>query len=386
MIANCVQAAQLHRALVIKLRHHGDVLLSAPVFSTLKRVAPHCEVDALVYAETAPMLVDHPAITQIHTIDRAWKRRGLRTQAAAEWRLLNTLRARHYDLLVHLTEHPRGAWLSRLLKPRWAVAPQRPERLWSGSFTHQVPRAPAYRHTVEANLDVLRRIGLQAADVDKRVILIPGKAAEERVTNLLSTQGLASGKFIHVHPASRWLFKCWPTERVAALCQALGERGWPIVLTAAPDPAELALVASIRQHLAVLPAPTLMPPHARNPGALPPSGGASTWGGPAPTIDLSGQFTLKELAALTARARLFVGVDSVPMHIAAAMGTPAVALFGPSDDSLWGPWRAPHRIVASDRYPCRPCGLDGCGGGKISECLNTLPVDRVLTACEELLA
>jgi lipopolysaccharide heptosyltransferase III len=95
---------------------------------------------------------------------------------------------------------------------------------------------------------------------------------------------------------------------------------------------------------------------------------------------------LRELAALTGEARAFVGVDSAPMHIAAAMGTPCVALFGPSGDIEWGPWGVAHRIIASTEHPCRPCGIDGCGGGKVSECLTTLPVERVHAALVELLA
>ncbi|HET9651135.1 MAG TPA: glycosyltransferase family 9 protein, partial [Usitatibacter sp.] len=79
------------------------------------------------------------------------------------------------------------------------------------------------------------------------------------------------------------------------------------------------------------------------------------------------------------------GVDSAPMHIAAAMGTPVVALFGPSGEKQWGPWHVPHRVVGSDRHPCRPCGNDGCGGGKVSECLTELEVDRVHAALNELL-
>jgi heptosyltransferase-3 len=104
------------------------------------------------------------------------------------------------------------------------------------------------------------------------------------------------------------------------------------------------------------------------------------------TLDLSGQLSLKELAALTARARLFVGVDSAPMHIAAAMGTPVVAIFGPSGDCEWGPWGEGHRVVASNTHPCRPCGMAGCNDSKVSDCLTTLPVPQVLSACEELLA
>jgi heptosyltransferase-3 len=91
------------------------------------------------------------------------------------------------------------------------------------------------------------------------------------------------------------------------------------------------------------------------------------------------------MAALSARARLFFGVDSAPMHIAAAMGTPVVALFGPSGEHEWGPWRVPHRVVTST-HPCRPCGNDGCGGGKVSECITLLPVEQVRSAVNELLS
>jgi heptosyltransferase-3 len=73
------------------------------------------------------------------------------------------------------------------------------------------------------------------------------------------------------------------------------------------------------------------------------------------------------------------------MHLAAAMGTPTVALFGPSGETEWGPWNVAHRVVTS-AHSCRPCGLDGCGGGKVSDCLATLPVDAVYAAAQELLA
>src|SRR6516225_3707451 len=94
-----IATAHISRALVTKLRHHGDVLLSSPVFTVLKRAIPAAEIDALVYVETAAMLEGHPAIAQIHCIDREWKRQGLLKQARAERRLLSALRARRYDLL-----------------------------------------------------------------------------------------------------------------------------------------------------------------------------------------------------------------------------------------------------------------------------------------------
>src|SRR5258708_35162469 len=125
------------------------------------------------------------------------------------------------------------------------------------------------------------------------------------------------------------------------LIRGLQQRGWRVGVSAAPDRAELALVDDI---LSGLP----------------------------DVVNFAGSLSLKELAALIGRARLFVGVDSAPMHMAAAMGTPTVALFGPSGDIEWGPWQVPSRIITSS-HPCRPCGRDGCGGGKRSECLEVIP-------------
>jgi heptosyltransferase III len=358
-----VDLGLVHRVLVTKLRHHGDVLLASPVFTVLGRAAPRAEIDALVYAETAAMLAGHPSIAQTHVIDRDWKRQGLVRQTRAERALLSALRKRRYDLIVHLTEHPRGAWLSRLLRPRYSVARHldRAHWLWRTSFTHyyRLPRRTP-RHTVECNLDSLRRIGLQPAPGDRALVLAPDGAAAARVRGLLAQHGIEPRRFIQLHPGSRWLFKCWPAEHYAALLEQLVADGWRVVLTGAPDPRERALVDAI---LAAIRQPTR-----------------------SRVTDLGGQLSLTELAALTREARAFVGVDSAPMHIAAAVQTPVVALFGPSGDIEWAPWQVPHRIVASTEHPCRPCGNDGCGGGKISECLTTLPVARVHAALTAILA
>lgn len=379
MPSDAFSVANVRRVLVIKLRHHGDVLLAAPVLSMLQRLAPQCEIDALIYSDTVPMLTGNPHLAQLHVIDRNWKKQGVLRQAAAEWHLLSQLRARHYDLVIHLSVHKRGAWLTRLLRPRWSVAPRIHAagrfiaRFWTNSFTHfYAAQSHPDRHTVESNLDSLRALGLTPLAEDKRVVLVPGAAAEARVDALLASHGLQAGRFIHIHPASRWLFKCWPADRVAALCRLLTGEGWPIVLTCAPDAQEMALLKTIFAELGKLD---------------PPATGSSKNSALAARriVDFSGQLTLKELAALSARAKLFVGVDSAPMHIAASMGTPTVAIFGPSGDREWGPWNVTHRVVASTTHACRPCGRAGCNDSKISECLTTLPVAQVYTACAELL-
>jgi hypothetical protein len=118
--------------------------------------------------------------------------------------------------------------------------------------------------------------------------------------------------------------------------------GLPIVLTSAPDASEKALVAAVQAA------------RARSAVTCPRSGVPGTQSEPAPTLDFSGQLSLKELAALTARARLFVGVDSAPMHIAAAMGTPTVGIFGPSGDQRMGAVGQRRRRAPSRRRLAEP--------------------------------
>ena len=357
MLKDPVELQSVRRVLVTKLRHHGDVLLASPVFSVLKAHAPHLEIDALVYTDTAPMLAGNPAVSRVFGVDRGWKALGWLVQAAEEWRLLQQLRSRKYDLLIHLTEHPRGGWLARTLGPRYSVAADYPKARgwWKSSFSHLYPLpGNGRRHVVETNLDALRRIGVQPGENERALSFVPGDEAERDVARMLDERGLASGGYIHVHPASRWQFKCWPAQKTAELIDKLQGLGERVVVSAAPDAAELELIGRIRA-LAVT-----------------------------PFADVSGKLTLKQLGALTRHAKLFVGVDSAPMHIASAMGTPVVALFGPSGEFNWGPWQVPHRVVASDNYSCRPCGNDGCGGGKVSECLTTLHVSEVLQAVQAL--
>jgi heptosyltransferase-3 len=360
MVPDAIPLTELRRALVIKLRHHGDVLLTSPVFSTLRQLNPDIEVDALVYADTAEMLTLNPSVRQLHLIDRKWRHLSAFGRARREWRLFAELRARRYDLLIHLTENWRGAWLSRALSPKLSVAGfsplQPPPAFWARSFARLAPSPPlGGRHTVETHLDSLRAIGLRPPTDRPPLVFVPGQQATERIAGLLASHQASPDRLIHIHPTSRWMFKAWTVAGYAEVISTLQEKGYRVVMTAAPADRELAVAEEIRAQCRSQP------------------------------IDLAGQLSLKELGAVIAACRLSICVDSVPMHMAAAMGTPVVALFGPSNEHEWGPWQVPHRILVSN-HPCRPCRLDGCGGGKISDCLVSLQPAEVLAAVDELLA
>jgi heptosyltransferase-3 len=168
MVKDAVPLAECRRALVIKLCQPRDMPLAGPVLSVLK--ARGVEVDALVYDDAGPMLQAHPALSQLHLVGRTWSSEGMLTRLVKELRLFGQLRGRSYGLLVHLSEHRRGAWLARTLGARYSVGPQLPGRgrLWKRSFTHLFLVA-ARRDRVELNLDALRRIGVYPEPSERQV-------------------------------------------------------------------------------------------------------------------------------------------------------------------------------------------------------------------------
>ncbi len=330
------------RVLVIKLRHLGDVLLTTPVFSVLKKRLPNARIDAYIYKEAAPMLEGHPAIHEIVEYDRAWKKLSLFRRLGKEAGLLWDIRRRGYDLVLNLTEGDRGAMAARVsgAKVRAGVDPR-------GVYTHVAKSCPSLRHTVERQLDLLRRIGLFPEEEERELFWAIPEQARERMRQRMPWES-----FVLIHPSSRWRYKCWPEEKMRSLTERLLEQGKRVVFSSGPDPIEQEMVAKIAEGLDV--------------------------------CNLAGKLTLKELGALIERAEALICVDSVPLHMASALKRPVVAIFGPTSDVTWGPWQNPRARVVSESLSCRPCYLDGCGGSKKSDCLVRLSVDRVLSELELL--
>jgi heptosyltransferase-3 len=348
----------VRRALVVKLRHHGDVLLASATFAALKRALPQAEIDAYIYRDTLPMLEGHPAITGFHLYDSTWKTLPAIARMSREVDQLRSIRAAGYDLAVNLTEGDRGAIAARVsgaaVRVGWdpeGTGLKYKHRL----YTHITRRPKTPRHIVEQNLDCLRRIGIFPALEERTLHFHVPRAARAALEERLLAAGTRPGEFVLLHPTSRWLFKCWPVEQVARLIEALHAAGRRVVLSAAPDEREMAMVAALREICR------------------------------APLVDLAGRLDLKEVGALVEAASAVVCVDSLPLHLASALQRPCVVLFGPSSELVWGPWRNPRAIVVAREYSCRPCGLDGCGGSKVSDCLVTLPVEPVEAALRKLL-
>lgn len=334
--------SRVKRILVVKLRHLGDVLLTSPVFTHLKKAMPNAEIDAYIYEEAKPMLEGHPALTDLVGYDRNWKKLGFLRKIGKEISLLREIRKRSYDLILNLTEGDRGTLVAKISKAPIRVG-FTPKGKWQkGVYTHIVKHCPGVRHTVERNLDALRRIGIFPGDDRDVVWHLDSKMIEEMRLKM------GEVPFIVIHPTSRWKFKCYPVEKMRAVVEDLCKQGKRIVLTSGPDKEEIEMVEKIARSF--------------------------------PVEVFSGKTTLKELGALISLSSLLLCVDSVPLHMASALKKRVVVLFGPTSDITWGPWKNEHAHIVSQPFSCRPCYQDGCGGSKYSDCLATIAPERVLRA------
>lgn len=344
------------RILLSKLRHHGDILLVTPLARVLKQHFPEVCIDMLVYRETTPMLLGNADIHAVHAVDRNLK--GWR-KLAAQLGLLVRLREQHYDWVIHLSDQWQGALLARFTGAPLRIGfdyPKRRGALWASGFSHLAPLAASDSvHAVEQNLLALQPLGIACQTSGLRCVPPIRPQDRDAIRCLLNAQQINT-PFIVVHPAARWFFKCWEDEYFAAVIQALADEGWPVVLTCAPDAHEQALLASILQRV-------------NSPRV----------------VSLAGQLTLNTLAALIEQCRLFIGVDSVPMHLAAACGKDTVALFGPSKVNEWRPWQTRYRLIhAADHGPLiAPDEVDTTTQQRY---LANIPVAPVLAAARELLA
>ncbi len=334
-----------NRILVIKLKQPGDILVSTPVIAALKEAWPHSRLTYLVPRGTEAMVAGHPGLDGLLVVDR---QNGTWARSLA---LIRELRRQRFDLVIELSGGDRGAfytWLSGAGTRLGLVRPGQPFWQRRFCFTRLLPRPPVRMHLVEQNLEPLRALGLNP--VQPRLQFFWDQAVEERIQEILASFGLTPGAFAVMHPGAGWRFKCWTPEGYARVLEVLqGDWGLPVVLTGTQAAHEQELLAAILQESRVSP------------------------------INLAGRLSLKELGALIHRARLFFGMDSAPMHLAAAVGTPAVALFGPSGVFNWGPWGEGHLVLQKD-WECVPCGRDGCEGSKVSRCLTEIGPEEVLAA------
>lgn len=340
---------RVQRILVIKLRHFGDVLLTTPLLSTLRANYANALIDVLVYEGTEAMLAGNRDVYLAYTVDRSLKRQGCKAQYRGERALWNSLRTGHYDLVINLSDQWRAALYCRFLKPTFSLGfryPKRNNRLWQACHSLLVPvEGHDQQHTVLNNLAILTPLALPT--LVTRVTQAYRQCDIDEVDRLSQRHHL--NDFVLVQPTARWAFKTWSVAGFTQVINHLTASGETVVLTGGRSADEIAMIA------AILAGCTL----------------------PQRVVNLAGRLDLPELAVMIERAKLFIGVDSVPMHMAAALHTPAVVLFGPSNLAQWSPWQAPHTLLWAGDYRSLP-SPEEIDTNTLERYLDAIPADDVI--------
>jgi heptosyltransferase-3 len=357
---------QDHRSiLVIIPQRIGDVLLATPLLRSLKAAWPESAIDVLVFQGTEGILAAHPDVRRVLVVAR-------RPALGEHARLLRTM-FRRYDIALSLLPGDRptfyawlaGRWRAGILIPglRWA---------WKRALLSRwVPSETRNWHTVRIYLRLTEVLGIPP----RGEVTVGWSAEDEAAVTRILDEAKPDGAFAVLHPSPKFNYKKWHETGWVEVARDLAERDFRIILTGGVDPGERVEVATLARR---------MPPG---------------------TVDTSGRLTLTQVACLLSRARIYVGPDTAVTHLAAAIGIPTVALYGPSDPVTWGPWpkgfppdRNPWAPVGSQTVgnvalvqgagECVPCLLEGCDRHSLSfsECLQTLPARRVIEAADRLMA
>lgn len=368
------------RILVIKLRHIGDVLLSTGVFRTLKENFPNSMVAALVNKDSEAMLEKNPYIDEIIGYDRQIKELKLLKRYLKDLKFLMNLRRNKFDTILDLTGGDRPAILSKLSGAKNRIGIKSKGFFGKSLLYSKLIKTDIYKHTVLSNLEVLEHLGVK---VKKHTVDL-FVSSEEIIwarNLILNQKNQISKKFVHIHPTSRWLFKCWRDDYMAEVIVWFLKNNFDLILTSDSTEKEMNKIKSIKSLVK-----TKIDKLGENFSSQ--------------IIDLSGKLSLRQLIAVSCLSDLFFGVDTAPMHIAAALGKPVVALFGPTGAFNWGPWdndaeeepytkrngiqRFGRHTVIQREWECIPCGKDGCKGSKISNCLFDIKPEEVIEILRDI--
>lgn len=333
--------------LIVRTGAIGDVVNALAFANAVRDGFPEARVGWVTHDLVAPLVTGHPSVDSVHLWRRGSGLRGFRA-------LVSELRAGHYDLAVDLQRLQKSAALCRLSGARRRLSYDRSRSkeqswLWGGE---RLPIGAPESHMLDQYMEFASHLGLPATP-RRSLPLKPD--AEAFADDLLRSLG-APPLLINLgasKPANRW-----PAERFGHLARQLAAAGrGPVCLIGGPDDREAAA-----QALA-----------AAGPGAA--------------IRDLAGSTDLPQLISLLRRARLFVGCDTGPMHLAAALEVPLLALFGPADERRTGPYgwdrpglvRSPAPRVLRLTPECAPCGAKHCPLERRA-CMLDIDVDAVLAA------
>ena len=336
---------QVQRVLVVRLRSIGDTVLSTPSLFALRRFLPNAQIDVLLEDWVAPVLDGSDLVDNVIKVGK-----GSTARLGTALRLRET----KYDVVFNLHGGTTSTFLTRFTGARHRIGYSNYQ--YSSLYTDLLSSSSDFwgeekTHSAEQQLALLGFVGVPVSD-RPRSLLTVSPAASDDVDTLLHIYGIDEDKFALIHPSTAFATKQWAPKNYARIAEYLAAAGITRVAVASKSEAETLaeVVASSRVPIF-------------------------------PFDDLS----LPQIAALASKAKLFVGNDSGIAHIAAAVGTPTVVIFGSSNREHWRPWTdAPNEIVY-EKFDCQPCPGYRCEVYGEPRCIQSVSSESVISAIERVL-
>ena len=330
--------SSVKRVLIVRLRSIGDTVLATPSLFALKRFLPHAEIDILLEGWVAPLLDGHEAVDSVITTGKSFINK---LKTAQE------LRGRKYDVVFNLHGGSTSTFLTYATGAKHRVG----YRDYRYSFF--------YTDLLSSSSDFWKRDPTHSAEQQLALLGFVGVPVNDRPrTSLPISTPSVSGRpvprdFALFHPTAAFDTKTWPTENFARVAEYLAAHAIQTVAVAARNE---------QQALEKLTAESKVP------------------------ITTFSDLSLPEITALASKAKLFVGNDSGIAHIAAAVKTPTVVIFGSSNRDHWYPWTdAPNQIVYNE-FQCQPCPGYECEEFGDPKCIKDISVEAVIEAIEKVLS
>lgn len=329
------------RLLFIKLKHIGDALLLTPTLTAARAAYPAAEIWVVVRRGTEGILAGCPQIDHVLTASAPEADRREPLAWLDDLRLLRRLRRQSFDFAFELTQGDRGRLLAGFSGARVRCASDGVYRVpvfWRPWFHRLSTYDWSAVHQVEASFRLVDEWLPLGVAQPPPLVFHPSRAEP-------CDLGLPLGDFAVLHPGTRWQRKRWPAERWIEVGRALLATQGQVVISVGPGEEEVRLGDQLAAAL-----------------------------GPQ-AVCTQGKLSWAQLAGLLGSARLFVGVDTAAMHLAAACQCPTVALFGASVAQHWRPWAVPHRLVGEEVKPGQTVPF---------EAMEKISVAQVLGAVAEL--
>ena len=337
-----IDLSSLNKILLIRLRRIGDVVMTTPAVTALKHALPLASLTYVIEEPLRRLVEGNPDLDHVMVVPPS-------QSVAGFIGLIRQIRKESYDAVLDFHGGPRASRIAWLSGARFKVGYELKYK--SAFYDIRVPRSRPEGpiHSVESHFNLVRALGLGVEKPLPSLFLPPAREEEkEKIDQYWREYGLGGARVAAVHIGAGNEFRDWGTENMAALTGRLIRfAGVKVVLVGAErDGARAELIRE------------------KDPRFI---------------FSLAGKINLIELRELIARAALFVGPDSGPMHIAAATRTPIVALFGPTLPANFAPWRAKATLIEKD-LDCRPCKQRRCITEDI-RCLRTITPEEVYPAC-----